>query len=99
MDDINIPDLNLWFKDRVLKDATDRTDYLDNSVNIQVDQLVSAAVFEKYSVVAAQYCTEKAYNNFPESQVTMRFYQYMLKLTNQEKLLNLYNAIKDIPHE
>ncbi len=86
--------LVLWYKDKVLKDTTDTTDYLDNSVNIKVDEVVDRNVLQHYVIEASQYCTQKAYNNHPVNKVSTYFYEYMLTLSNYEKLLNLYNVME-----
>lgn len=89
-----------WFKDKVLGDTTDPKDYFDQTVNIEVDKLVSAIDYERYAKAAADEMTDRMYNEhgnnaFANPNSAYRFYGRLLSISNLDKIKILHTVIGD----
>lgn len=92
--------LLLWFKDRVLGDATSQVDYFDQTVNIEVDKLVTAREYERFAQSVAEEVTDNMYNEyganaFSNPSSAYRFYGRLLSISNLDKIKILYTVIGD----
>lgn len=92
--------LLLWFRDRILGDSTDQVDYFDQTVNIEVDKLVNAMEYERYSKAVADEMTDRMYNEhgvnaFANPNSAYRFYGRLLSISNLDKIKILHTVIGD----
>lgn len=97
---MNDAQLVLWFKDKVLGDTLDPTDYSDQTVNIDVGKLLSTADFDKFSRLVAEEMTGVMYDTyghhaFISQSSAYKFYGLLLSVSNVDKLKYMHSVLGD----
>ncbi len=86
-----------WFKDKILGDITDPTDYFEQTVNIEVDKLVNPTQYDQFVRAVVDGVTDRMYSehgNFGQA-MAYKFYGRILALSNLDKIKFLYKVIGD----
>ena len=90
--------LLLWFKDKILGNVNDPTNYLDQTVNIEVGKLLPEDRYFEYVKLVTGEVTQRVYDThgnlfFQEPDSAFKVYGDILSLSNRDKLIFLHKLI------